>query len=101
MVSNTCRYYQKFFSITVTRQKNNFVICIENDGLNNSNTDIKKVFDRFYTEETMNEEGHLGLGLSIAQSLIRAMNGEIIVRSQDDRIKFLIYLSILPRKKAT
>jgi len=59
--------------------------AVRDDGPGISPVDLPHVFERFYRGEKTRarEEGGSGLGLSIAQSLARAMDGEVAVDSRE------------------
>ncbi|WP_238650632.1 sensor histidine kinase [Paenibacillus piscarius] len=46
----------------------------------------EKIFERFYTEEHLEAHGHLGLGLSIARTIIQSMRGTIQAQLSEDTI---------------
>ncbi|WP_392391991.1 ATP-binding protein [Paenibacillus senegalensis] len=43
---------------------------VENDGVVLAASETEKIFERFYTEESLDAQGHLGLGLYIAKKLL-------------------------------
>ncbi len=95
LASNAFRYYEKYFSISVEIRNDQFVIVIKNDGAKLDNHNLNNIFERFYTEEEVNEKGHLGLGLYISKTIINAMHGEIKVKKEAEMIQFQIVLPIL------
>jgi len=52
-------------------------------------------FERFYTEEVPHNQGHLGLSLYLAKTIIHAMKGDIHVEKKDEIIAFKILLPII------
>ena len=69
--------------INLKLKKNKVHITFDDNGPGFSFMGIEKVFDRFYTERTTNEEfgKHSGLGLSISKQIIEAHNAEIKVEN--------------------
>lgn len=94
ILSNSFRYYHQYLAITTEIKNNQFVLSIKNDGAKLSANNMSKIFDRFYTEESLNNEGHLGLGLYISKTIINAMNGEIQATKELGIIEFKIMLPI-------
>lgn len=92
ILSNSFRYYQKYFSVTAKIMQEQFVIEIKNDGVTVHTDGINKIFDRFYTEEPINNNGHLGLGLYISKTIICAMNGNIYASERSGIITFEVVL---------
>ena len=54
----------------------NICICFENK-LYNSDIDINRIFDEFYTTDISRTKGHTGLGLAIAKQFVQMLDGEI------------------------
>lgn len=101
ITSNAYRYYKNHFSISVELKNSMFVIYIENDGAKLNTDNLNKIFERFYTEENSNDQGHLGLGLYISKTIINSLNGEIEVRKEADNIQFKVTLPISEHDKCT
>ena len=64
------------------------VICFSNTASSLDETQVKKLFNRFYTVE--NARTSTGLGLSIARTLAERMNGDISAAYSDS--KLVIYI---------
>ncbi|MGM0125185.1 hypothetical protein IGI37_002583 [Enterococcus sp. AZ194] len=90
LTSNAFRHYETWVKLSTSIENGRFVLRIKNDGAKVKTTNINQLFERFYTEEEPNEQGHLGLGLSIAKTLIQSMNGTIAGKQIDDQIEFNI-----------
>ena len=68
-------------SIKLSKEENNAVVKIIDTGIGIDKEDLKTIFNRFYrSESNKNIRGH-GLGLAIANSIIKAHNGNIEVNS--------------------
>ena len=60
------------------------VMSVADDGVGIPPEDIDKVFEPFYStgDRSVDDEGGSGLGLTICQEIVQAMNGEIDVHSR-------------------
>ena len=74
--------YKKAIKIKTYAKGNNVFIEIIDNGIGISKENLNKVFDPFFTTKT--DEINTGLGLSIAYSLIKEMNGEINIFSEEN-----------------
>ena len=54
----------------------NICICFENK-LYDSDIEINRIFDEFYTTDISRTKGHTGLGLAIAKQFVQMLDGEI------------------------
>lgn len=64
------------------------VICFSNTASSLDKTQVKKLFNRFYTVE--NARTSTGLGLSIARTLAERMNGDISATYSDCKLVICI-----------
>ncbi|MFD1413577.1 HAMP domain-containing sensor histidine kinase [Oceanobacillus jeddahense] len=94
ILNNAYRHMRDFLSIKISVDTVYFKIQIVNDGANLNKTHINRIFERFYTQEKHNADGHLGLGLYITATLIQAMDGEITAALEGDQIHFDIAFPI-------
>lgn len=84
----------------VTKSKNNVLFVVQDEGCGISDEDKEKVFDRFYRVDKAcsRSQGGLGLGLSLAHSIVRQHQGEI--RILDNKPCGTIMQVLLPLNKA-
>ena len=82
-------------NINVTRDKDNAIIEVENQGEGLTSEELNKVFDRFYRGKT--SKVGMGLGLTICQSIIKAHGGLIWAENQKDG--GVIFCFTLPMKE--
>lgn len=69
--------------LKLRKEGSNAVVSISDTGVGISEEDIKTIFDRFYRSEShKNIRGH-GLGLAIANSIVKSHNGKIDVKSKE------------------
>ncbi|PCI54907.1 MAG: histidine kinase [Alphaproteobacteria bacterium] len=88
--------------ILVKMKANRVTISIEDEGPGIPESQLEKIFERFYSERPKHEEfgRHSGLGLSICRQIVTAHNGIIYAENKLDRsgavtgARFVIILSI-------
>jgi nitrogen fixation/metabolism regulation signal transduction histidine kinase len=61
--------------------KNNGRMICEDAGIGIDESDLPKIFDRFYRCDTSRSEPGIGLGLSLAKAIAKAHGGDIHVKS--------------------
>lgn len=83
LLENAIKYTPEGGTVTVTAtgDENGIQLLFEDTGIGISETNIPKIFDRFYRCDQSRSEGGFGLGLSLAKAYIESMNGEISVYS--------------------
>jgi len=82
--------------IDVSRDENNLVIRIGNNGPQIPKESISKIWDRGFSE---GKQGGQGLGLYIAKDLIEQQGGAISVKSEPDWTEFDIRLPLTEAEK--
>jgi len=98
ILDNAIKYSPKESQIKfiATQNKKNIVFKIIDQGIGISNKDLPHIFDRFYRADnarTKNGSSGYGLGLSIAQKIIKSHNGKLEVDSKlNNGTTFIIYL---------
>ncbi|PCJ03182.1 MAG: histidine kinase [Alphaproteobacteria bacterium] len=88
--------------ILVKMKSNRVTISIEDEGAGIPESQLEKIFERFYSERPEHEEfgRHSGLGLSICRQIVTAHNGIIYAENKLDRsggvtgARFVIILNI-------
>lgn len=65
------------------------IISISNVGASISPKDIKHIFERFYKGENSSKDS-VGIGLSLAKTIIEKDNGNISVESKDNKTEFKV-----------
>lgn len=94
IISNALRFCKQEFSVLAEIKDKQFILSIKNDGVTDDQPNLAMIFERFYTEETIHDKGHLGLGLYISQTIIHAMNGDIQATLMNNTITFTITLPL-------
>ncbi len=92
-LDNALKYAKEKGNVSVEVKKNNKNINISftNDIDENSQIDVKQLFDRFYRSPDVKKSGS-GIGLSIASEIIRIHKGNIKAKVIDNQIIFEITL---------
>ncbi|MBU1044050.1 MAG: HAMP domain-containing protein [Candidatus Omnitrophica bacterium] len=80
--------------ISVKQQKNKVEINISDTGIGIKQEDIPKIFNKFYRAANKEKKPGSGLGLGIAQSIVRMHQGRILVNSEPN--KGSVFTVILP-----
>lgn len=94
ILDNAYRYTKELLALSVAIHDDYFVVAIKNDGAEMKEKSLEQIFQRFYTNNPQNAEGHLGLGLFIAKTLITAMKGKLEATLQKDVITFTVSIPI-------
>ncbi|HSH03919.1 MAG TPA: HAMP domain-containing sensor histidine kinase [Anaerolineae bacterium] len=88
LVGNAVRYTPKGGEIVVCAERREAYVWVEirDDGPGFSDTDLPRVFERFYRGEQARTRatGGAGLGLAIAEGLVTAHGGEIWARNRSE-----------------
>ncbi len=84
--------------LSVTRKGKKTRIVIENTCVLSPDTDVNRLFERFYRGDTAHptKSGSGGIGLSIAYATIRSLGGTITaarIQGEPERIRFTVQLS--------
>lgn len=86
VLSNAIRYAKSQIQIKVDKIGNKTQIKIFNDGQNISPEELPHIFERFFT----GNKGNTGIGLSMAQDIIKRHKGEINVENKTEGVEFII-----------
>ncbi len=95
ILNNAYRYAENLFSVSITRESTSLILRIENDGCRITQEQTEHIFDRFFTGDKKNENGHLGLGLYISKTLLSAMGIEISATVEQKNIVFRIQVPLI------
>lgn len=82
LVHNAISYTNEGGAIGVSLKyvKKRFIISVADSGIGISDEDKKRIFERFYrADASHNAKEHFGLGLSIAQSIVKQHHGKLKV----------------------
>ena len=97
LLENAVKYTPEHghISVTLEKQKNTLCLQVYNTVDFIAKEKLAHLFDRFYrTDESRNSQtGGYGLGLSIAQAIVKAHNGKISASTKDEK-SLLITVSL-------
>ncbi|WHH58428.1 ATP-binding protein [Petroclostridium sp. X23] len=89
IVDNSIKYTSHEGTVVVSMHKSGFnvEIIVQDNGIGIAETEIQKIFDRFYRVDKARarETGGTGLGLSIALDAVRLHGGDIQVESEEGK----------------
>ena len=99
LVSNSIDNIPKERKIEINAaDKNDYIeVVIEDNGQGISGKDMEHLFDRYYSGKTDERKIGSGLGLYVCKRLVKVLQGEIFVESEQD--KFTRFTIKLPRGK--
>ena len=88
IVENAIKYspQKSRIALTLEVEKKNIHIEVSNTGPGISQSELPKIFNRFYRGSTQSQSLGSGLGLSIAKSIIEVHGGQVIVTSIPNKI---------------
>ena len=96
LVDNAVKYCDEGGCVTVSlhQKGRNAILVVANDYADGEGVDYKRFFDRFYREDQSHnqEKKGYGIGLSMADSLIRMFKGKIQVSYKKPVISFTVTL---------
>lgn len=98
IIKNAINYsFQKStIEVYLSEDDKEVIIKIKNKGKKISDSELGKIFDRFYRidKSRTSEKGGAGLGLAIAKDIVELHNGTINVLSSDKETIFTVHLPL-------
>ncbi len=96
LLDNASKYCKDFGAawISLKRQgKRHCVLSVTNEGEEIQTEELKNIFKRFYrADKARNQSGSFGLGLSIAQNIVKQHRGRIWAESKNGMNSFYVLL---------
>lgn len=98
LIDNACKYCdedgQIFVTLTKAKQGKRARLTVANSYADGKNVDYSRFFDRFYREDESHNQKQpgYGIGLSMAESLVRIFKGRIWVSYKKGLIGFTVLL---------
>lgn len=83
LIKNYLNHGTRKISISAKEEENHVCISFKNYAPDIDNTDVEKLFQRFYTADKSRTKSSTGLGLAIVKNLITKMNGKIKAEVED------------------
>ena len=81
-------------SLTLSAAEGSAVLAVSNDYADGAGVDYSRFFERFYQQDQSHNKGGFGIGLSMAQEIVRALKGSIRVEYHSGRITFRVTFSV-------
>lgn len=96
LLDNALKYSHEGSTVRLTLQQQGkyALLCVDSPGDPISPEDLKNIFRRFYTVDKARTGSSYGLGLSIADAIIREHNGKIWAESINGHNRFYIRIPI-------
>ena len=98
LIDNACKYCdedgQIFVTLTKAKRGKRARLTVANSYADGKNVDYSRFFDRFYREDESHNQKQpgYGIGLSMAESLVRIFKGRIWVSYKKGLIGFTVLL---------
>lgn len=95
LLDNALKYSNEGSDVIVKleKQHRHCLLSVTSQGKTLSPADLKRIFQRFYrADKSRAHTGSYGLGLSIADSIVKKHHGKIRAESVDGRNTFFVYL---------
>ncbi len=89
--------------VSLERKERNLELSVCNDCEEIPDGDLNKLFDRFYRADSSRsrDTGGYGIGLSVAQAIVKAHRGKITARAIDKKICFTARMPVNDKKNIT
>ena len=94
LLDNALKYSHENSTVRLTLQQHGryALLCVENYGTPIRGEDLNRIFQRFYTVDKARTGNSYGLGLSIADAIVREHHGKIWAESANGKNKFFVRL---------
>jgi signal transduction histidine kinase len=94
IIDNAIKYTPEHGMITITMQTEGefAVVSVEDTGGGIANSDVDKVFQRFYRGDISRSSAGTGLGLSLVKAVFDLHNGQLLLKNTDKGLRFITKL---------
>jgi signal transduction histidine kinase len=99
LIDNAIKYNKPKGKVYLQLKKSgkSAIVIINDTGIGIQNKEIAKIFERFYRGGNSSQREGLGLGLSLAKSIIQVHRGDIKVKSVEGKgTSFTVTLNLVP-----
>ena len=94
LIDNAVKYCDDngLVEVKLSQSKKTVTLSVTNDYIDGKNIDYSRFFERFYREDTSHssEKAGYGIGLSIAEELVKLLKGTIKVSYNKGKITFIV-----------
>jgi len=104
LLSNALKFTSKgdWVNIKTKREKDQFILTIEDSGKGIPDSSLSNIFDRYYQSDDDPDSNGTGIGLSLTKGLVEMLGGRIEVYSEFGKgTNFQISLQITKNHKST
>ncbi|PTE27642.1 hypothetical protein BUY91_07885 [Staphylococcus equorum] len=85
MIANAIKYSNGDVNIYLKVEDAKVIVIMENDAPNLTQENVEQIFNRFYMADCSRIGYGSGLGLSIAQSYMKKMDGKICAKLENEK----------------
>lgn len=97
LVENARRYGGPSVNVSLRADGGSAELTVMDDGAGISESNLPRVFDRFFT--TDRARGGTGLGLALVRTIVEAHGGQVSVSSRPGETRFVVTLPMLPPER--
>lgn len=95
ILSNALRHGTGGYEVELLKKDKDCILHISNRTNSIEETDVERIFERFYTTDKSRTKKGTGLGLAIAKKFTEQMGGSIGASLEEDRFKITIRFQVL------
>lgn len=91
-----------FLNLNRGKRNKTMVLSVTNTYAKGKDVDYKRFFDRFYREDkarTVTKKSGYGIGLSMAQNIVKGFGGQIKVNYENGRISFVVTMKTVKKRE--
>lgn len=96
LLQNASRYAKSHLTLSIEKDSERLSICFTNDSDSLHQSDVPRLFERFYTPDDSRHQGSTGLGLTVARALAEEMQGSLTATAEpeDDHLLLCFRLTL-------
>ncbi len=85
LLENALKFTPSGGTVTIASKNNPSSFCVEDTGIGMAESEISKIFQRFYRIDRNRSKGSTGLGLSIVKHILDSHGAKITVKSKEGK----------------